>query len=84
MWSSGPHPDPLPSDGRGDSDWMILFFCECVVRDTVSGGSDIGGSRMRPSIKELEVAVGLEGDFDDSFIKADNRLGVATDAMKNT
>jgi urate oxidase len=38
----------------------------------------------RHSIKELEVAVGLEGDFGDSFIKADNRLVVATDTMKNT
>jgi urate oxidase len=38
----------------------------------------------RHSIKELEVAVGLEGDFDDSFTKADNRLVVATDTMKNT
>jgi urate oxidase len=38
----------------------------------------------RHSIKELEVAVGLEGDFDASFTQADNRLVVATDTMKNT
>jgi urate oxidase len=36
------------------------------------------------SIKELTVEVGLSGDFDASFTKADNRLVVATDSMKNT
>ena len=36
------------------------------------------------SLKELEVAVGLHGDFDASFTQADNRLVVATDSMKNT
>jgi urate oxidase len=36
------------------------------------------------SIKELEVAVMLQGDFDASYTKADNRLVVATDSMKNT
>jgi urate oxidase len=35
-------------------------------------------------IKELEVAVALQGDFNASFTKADNRLVVATDSMKNT
>lgn len=35
------------------------------------------------SIKELEVQVMLQGDFDASFTKADNRLVVATDSMKN-
>ncbi len=35
------------------------------------------------SIKELTVEVGLAGDFDASFSKADNRLVVATDSMKN-
>jgi urate oxidase len=36
------------------------------------------------SIKELEVAVALKGNFDASYTKADNRLVVATDSMKNT
>jgi len=36
------------------------------------------------SIKELEVAVFLQGDFETSYTKADNRLVVATDSMKNT
>lgn len=36
------------------------------------------------SIKELEVAIALQGDFDASYAKADNRLVVATDSMKNT
>ena len=38
----------------------------------------------RHSIKELDVAVGLQGNFDASYTKADNRLVVATDTMKNT
>ena len=29
---ANPHPDPLPCDGRGDSDWMIFVICEQVVR----------------------------------------------------
>ncbi len=36
------------------------------------------------TLKELEVAVKLQGDFDASFTQADNRLVVATDSMKNT
>ena len=36
------------------------------------------------SLKELDVEVGLSGDFDASYTKADNRLVVATDSMKNT
>jgi urate oxidase len=36
------------------------------------------------SLKELEVQIMLQGDFDASFTKADNRLVVATDSMKNT
>lgn len=36
------------------------------------------------SLKELDVQVMLQGDFDTSFTKADNRLVVATDSMKNT
>lgn len=36
------------------------------------------------SLKELEVSVMLQGDFDASYTKADNRLVVATDSMKNT
>lgn len=35
-------------------------------------------------LKELAVEVGLSGDFDASYTKADNRLVVATDSMKNT
>ena len=38
----------------------------------------------RHSIKELEVSVKLQGDFDASFTQADNRLVVATDSMKNS
>jgi urate oxidase len=36
------------------------------------------------SLKELDVQVMLQGDFDASFTKADNKLVVATDSMKNT
>lgn len=38
----------------------------------------------RHAVKELEVQVMLQGGFDASFTKADNRLVVATDSMKNT
>lgn len=37
----------------------------------------------RHSVKELEVKVMLQGDFDAAFSKADNHLVVATDSMKN-
>ena len=36
------------------------------------------------TLKELDIAVALQGDFDASYTKADNRLVVATDSMKNT
>jgi urate oxidase len=36
------------------------------------------------SIKELEVSVMLQGDFDASYTRAENRLVVPTDTMKNT
>ena len=36
------------------------------------------------AVKEIDVAVSLQGDFNDSYTKADNRLVVATDSMKNT
>ena len=36
------------------------------------------------SLKELEVQVMLQGSFDASYTKADNRLVVATDSVKNT
>lgn len=36
------------------------------------------------SLKELDVTVGLSGDFEASYTKADNRLVVATDSIKNT
>jgi len=36
------------------------------------------------SLKELEARVMLQGDFNASFTKADNRLVVATDSIKNT
>jgi len=38
----------------------------------------------RHSVKELEVQVMLQGDFEASYTKGDNRLVVATDSMKNT
>jgi urate oxidase len=41
-------------------------------------------SAEQHTIKELEVSVKLQGDFDASFTQADNRLVVATDSMKNT
>jgi urate oxidase len=41
-------------------------------------------SGAQHSIKELAVEVGLSGDFDASYTRADNRLVVATDSMKNT
>lgn len=36
------------------------------------------------TIKELEVAVALEGDFESSFTSGDNRKVAATDTIKNT
>jgi urate oxidase len=36
------------------------------------------------SLKELDVQVMLQGDFDASYTKADNSLVVATDSIKNT
>lgn len=36
------------------------------------------------SLKELDVQVMLQGDFDASYTKSDNRLVVATDSIKNT
>lgn len=38
----------------------------------------------RHEVKEVEVSVMLEGDFDASFTRADNALVVPTDTMKNT
>lgn len=38
----------------------------------------------RHTIKELNVAVELSGDFESSYTKADNSLVVPTDTMKNT
>jgi urate oxidase len=38
----------------------------------------------RHLLKELDVSVLLQGDFDASYTKADNRLVVPTDTMKNT
>jgi urate oxidase len=39
-----------------------------------------GGHRVR----DLTVAISLEGDFDASYVEGDNSLVVATDTMKNT
>jgi urate oxidase len=36
------------------------------------------------TVKELDVAVALEGDFESSYTSGDNHLVVATDTMKNT
>jgi urate oxidase len=36
------------------------------------------------SLKEFDVSIALQGDFGASYTKADNRLVVATDSMKNT
>lgn len=36
------------------------------------------------SIKELDISIMLQGDFDASYTKADNSLVVPTDTMKNT
>src|SRR5437868_7679210 len=38
----------------------------------------------RQSIKEIDVAVMLEGDFESSYTKGDNTKVVATDTIKNT
>jgi urate oxidase len=38
----------------------------------------------RHTLKELEVSVMLQGDFEASYTSADNRLVVPTDTMKNT
>ena len=39
---------------------------------------------LRHTLKELEVSVMLQGDFEASYTSADNRLVVPTDTMKNT
>ena len=39
-----------------------------------------GGHRVR----DVTVAIALEGDFDSSYVEGDNSLVVATDTMKNT
>lgn len=36
------------------------------------------------SLKELDIAVMLQGDFEKSYTKADNSLVIPTDTMKNT
>jgi urate oxidase len=41
-------------------------------------------STPRHEVKELEVGVRLEGDFESSYTSADNRKVVPTDTMKNT
>src|SRR2546423_6376772 len=38
----------------------------------------------RQSIKEIDVAAMLEGDFESSYTKGDNTKVVATDTIKNT
>ena len=38
----------------------------------------------RHSLKELDISIMLQGDFDASYTKADNTLVVPTDTMKNT
>ena len=38
----------------------------------------------RHEVKELDVSVTLEGDFDASYTRADNSLVVPTDTLKNT
>lgn len=44
----------------------------------------VARSDGRHSVKELDISVMLQGDFDASYTKADNRLVVPTDTMKNT
>ena len=39
---------------------------------------------LHHTLKELEVSVMLQGDFDASYTRADNSLVVPTDTMKNT
>src|SRR5947209_17571082 len=41
-------------------------------------------SEDRQSIKEIDVAAMLEGDFESSYTKGDNTKVVATDTIKNT
>ena len=38
----------------------------------------------RHTLEELEVSVMLQGDFEASYVRAENRLVVPTDTMKNT
>ena len=40
--------------------------------------------KTRHSLKELDVSIRLQGDFNASYARSDNRLVVATDTMKNT
>jgi hypothetical protein len=46
MKNKGQTPASPHRMGRGGSDWMIPVVCERVVRDTASGGSDIGRMRL--------------------------------------
>ena len=38
----------------------------------------------RHTVRDLTVAIALEGDFASSYVEGDNSLVVATDTMKNT
>jgi urate oxidase len=38
----------------------------------------------RHAVRDLTLAIALEGDFADSYVEGDNALVVATDTMKNT
>lgn len=44
----------------------------------------VARARATHSLKELDIAVRLQGDFNASYTKADNKLVVPTDTMKNT
>jgi urate oxidase len=44
----------------------------------------VAREKEQHSLKELDISVLLQGDFDASYTKADNRLVVPTDTMKNT
>jgi urate oxidase len=44
----------------------------------------VARSDGRHSVKELDISVMLQGDFDASYTRADNRFVVPTDTIKNT
>src|SRR5277367_3231707 len=77
------HSRRLPYDSPviSQSDMKLLHHHYGKARVRVM---KVGRAAGRQSLKELDISIMLQGDFDASYTKADNRLVVPTDTMKNT